>query len=114
MVTVFVGRNPTYYMVGILMTYDFSAFRTNSPRQFRVLEANIKHLILLRERLSKGFHLREVYMVSHDNGVFTLYRAGQYDRGYRTPALLKSDEYAILQAKEIRPILAALGYAVTP
>lgn len=114
MVRCVVGGDPSNYMAGIPMTYDFSAFRTNAPRQFRVLEANRHHLILLRERNAKGFRMREVYMVRKDTDVFTLYRAGQYEEGYRVPALLKSDRYAILQAKEIRPILAALGYEVRP
>lgn len=108
------GRYSSNSVAGIQMTYDFSAFRTNAPRQFRVLEANRSHLILLRERNSKGFRMREVYMVRKENDTFTLYRAGQFEEGYRVPELLKDERYAILQAKQIAPILAALGYEVRP
>lgn len=108
------GSNTSNHMAGVTMTYDFSAFRTNAPRQFRVLEANVHHLILLRERNSKGFRMREVYMVRKDTELFTLYRAGQFEEGYPVPELLKDDKYAILQSKQIAPILAALGYEVRP
>lgn len=114
MVRCAVGGYPSNHMAGVPMTYDFSAFRTNAPRQLRVLEANVNHLLLLRERNAKGFLMREVYMVAHGDDGFTLYRAGQYEEGYRMPQLLRAPRYAILQAKEIHPILAALGYDVKP
>lgn len=109
MVASVVGNHPSIHMVGVLMSYDFNAFSHSPPVGFTVKEASTRFLWLVRKREN----IREDFLVTHNEGIFTLYRAGPYDRVV-LPDGVQKDQYAILCTKHIAPLLAVLGYKVRP